>query len=300
MEQSGRGESVLVESVTRVRDAARWLIGSFGAIGAVLAAGIPLSNLGSLAGPRLWIASVVAVAGLLSVLAAIWLVLEIILPSEVTLGALAARSESRTASAVKDELLQFLEDENSQMFKGLADRIGGDRGLATRWEEAIAEYRRALEEHQARPGDRGLEAAAQSAGSRMRMFGDVIAQVLAAASYRQLRLQIQKRQWWIFLSIAFAGASLVTFSAMANPDSPLSPSLRGTDLSGSDLRGAVLEEVDLRAANLSGSDLRGANLNGARIDGTEWEDVRCPDGTLSAYVRDAKGEFGTCDGHLAP
>ena len=116
--------------VERVREAAKWLIGAFAAIGALLVAGVQLSDAGALTWDddkgRLLAVIVGLVLGLGGVMAAILVNVRMLLPSAVTLKRL------ETEEGLKDYF-----DENPELIPGRSETV---TALATEYRTRSAAY----------------------------------------------------------------------------------------------------------------------------------------------------------------
>jgi hypothetical protein len=73
------------KGITNIREAAKWLLTAFAAVGAVLIAGTQLSNIGSLDSWRALIAGLALLIAFSGVAAAIWLTTTIITPHSLAL-----------------------------------------------------------------------------------------------------------------------------------------------------------------------------------------------------------------------
>jgi uncharacterized protein YjbI with pentapeptide repeats len=68
-------------------------------------------------------------------------------------------------------------------------------------------------------------------------------------------------------------------------------SLRGAVLTGIDFSGRDLKGIDFDGATLTDVLFRGAKLDETRLKNVTWNNVTCPDGSVTATG-------GTCLGHL--
>ena len=285
----------------RIREAAKWLIGAFAAVGAALIAGSQLSSIGKLRGcfeltlecSRLWIALLGGAIGLAGVVWAIWIGAQLLLPLSLPPSDLQDEWKKGDKSAVyrffarnrsykqgfKDfEDLQNLEDAAYDRY----DKAEGKLDSATRGSRALErEFTKAQEEL-----DELLE--------RSEAFVLIANQELLAERFKRSALP----KLLGAAIVAALGIGLFAWAANPSEAALASASLRGadlssTDLSGSNLRHADLEDADLSGADLSGADLTGANLTDADLDGVVWSKTTCPDGTVSDNVG------GSCENHLS-
>jgi uncharacterized protein YjbI with pentapeptide repeats len=301
-----------------IRDTAKWLLASFGAVAAVLIAGVQFSGVAALDWPELGWALALGLAGLLGIAWAVTGVAGLLLPQSYTMRELAGARGGRAAS-VRRAL-----DARPELLRGL----GTVAALADELDSRTATYRRAQEAWAAAPAD-GREAATRAVDAAVDDLDAVTAVTRSAgdwANYFALRQEFEAVFRWRILPgialalVGFAGVLLLTAD---KPSEAAAPSmvtlsgvtvsrgssiagarLSGADLSNSTFAGVSLERADLSGANLEGTDLSGANLvsanlldasmASAKISGVTWGHTTCPDGTNS----DAVG--GTCEAHLSP
>jgi hypothetical protein len=266
-----------------VRGASKWLVGALGAIGAVLIAGSQLSSIGTLPGDsfRFRVALLGLVGALAAVLAAIWVVVEQLVPRRWTLSEL---SREWTASGASVD-------------GGIAKRIPKFRFPEIDW----------LAKNPEHLGGFGSIPAIKEAfddadvDADLADIIDLINAVQAKAGYRGSEIRFRRLRWKIVVAMIVAGIGIASFAWAANPpasdDRP--PSLRNANLTGADLRGADLAHADLSHANFSNADLGGATLEEANIDGAIWMNTICPDGVTSDAVAHGTAEE-SCEGHLLP
>jgi hypothetical protein len=271
-----------------LRSAAKWLIGSLGAIGAVLVAGSQLSSIGSLpAGPRLTTAVVGLAVGLGGVLLSV----------AFAVGVLADEQYSVTE-------LQ-LEWERAGFTRGPA---AGPKGLRRWWLRRrypvafyFAENQELLAGHES--PNQLYEHSVADASDADDAYVE-LNKMLSRATFRREMVRFSRSKKWIFLGVAIASLGITIFAWAANPGKVSTPSLRNANLTNADLHGVNLRSADLTGANLTNANLKGANLQDAVIKDAIWKNTTCPDGTNS----DSTGRpdnnnvlsGGTCEGHLEP
>jgi hypothetical protein len=293
-----------------IRDAAKWMLGAFGAVGALLVAGIHFGGLGKLEGTARWVALGGAAIGLIGVMLAVVGVTSLLRPRAWTLSELEGAAPSdpaREALGTKRELLSGYPSVEA---------------LWTDYHAALTRYGTALRAWAAATGEARTkaEAVATLAAQDIGPFAGISRRVLMWANHFSLVADFRRVQRrYILPGAAIALIGLVIFTIQtSSPAPPVGPNLAkltlpaGTDLTGASLRaadlsGATLVEVTLRSvdlsdaklteailtgADLSGANLRGADLTGARLEGVDWSSTTCPDGTLSTNA----GE--TCVAHL--
>jgi hypothetical protein len=296
----------------KIREAAKWLVASFAAVGAALIAGSQLSSIGRLpvCAPtsidciRLWIAILGAVVALLGVVWAVWTGVGLLAP--IRLQASDLKMEWRAGTPIHAyfqanpaQLQGFIdfEDMDTQE-KGAYDRF--DELNAQLDEVSDAQRLRFYRKVRTSPAQRkrmekDLDEAEETLNEILRRSDDVITIANHVQYVHFFRGKALRR---VFAAAAIAAVGIVAFAWAGNPPSraPVA-ALRGADLSGADLSGANLRNVDLTDAVLSGANLTDADLDGADLTGTDltdvlWSGTTCPDGTNSDDAA------GSCENHL--
>lgn len=271
----------------RIRDAAKWLIGSSAAVAAALIAGSQLSSIGKLAvelptsvtGARLWIAVVGAVGGLVAVVYVLWTAVRLLPEVQVTISAL-VKVWSKKNKPDMAAVVTFLK-ENPWFLQGYntpGELVEARNTLVARLTDDLNEA--AAADLQAQIGD--YDARIRAVENR----------ASAVALQTSFKLALRRLLW------ATIGAALgiLAFAWAANP--PAAPTATAT-LSNANLSHAFLRDTNLVNAvldhsNLTDADLTGADLSGASIVGVIWHHTMCPDGRNSDRVGH------TCAGHLHP
>lgn len=307
------GIAMQAAGAERVREAAKWLIGIFAAIGGVLVAGMQLSSLGALEGERLRLGLALgsAFVALFGIALSIWFLLNVMMPSAATL--------------VEDGDFDV---RHREAFRGYAN---SRTGLRSRYIEALEDRRDKLRGNWAVPPTMS-DLEASNANRLVQDIGSAVNATVAMQAYENLEGRMTNKRGAIIGGGAIAAAAIVLFAWAANPPagdtaqpatSPAAEAgstsgttsmvganltnadLTGSTLTGADLHGAtlihsqlvgaVLVDADLRDADLEGANMTNANLEGALLMGTNrtdvvWANTICPDGELS-------GKKG-CDKHL--
>jgi hypothetical protein len=285
------------------RDAAKWLIGGFGAIGAALAAGTQLSSIGALDDPgRLALAIVAAAVGLMATATAAAITMWVLLPGYTTLSAIARQEREGKHWA---DLAYFgdVVTESPDVAEGYATAVAGPKGLLqslqTALDDRAEKYKAYLEAYEAASAETDAkELVFNAADARAAELGRVAHGVANAASYRRLN---RGSRPWVVAVVGLAlviGVSLGLFAWAANPKKAdqstaggATVSRRGAVITGIDLSGRDLTGVDLEGATLTDVVLRGAQLDDAHLKHVTWNNVTCPDGSVTPAG-------GTCLGHL--
>jgi hypothetical protein len=282
------------------REAAKWLVAGFGAIGAALVAGTQLSSIGTIQDPaRLFVAIAAVSVGLGAAAAGAGITMWVLLPGYTSLSDVANEERAgrrRTNFAYYGDVLTKSPD----VGEGYARAVAGPGGLLDQFQTALdlraSRYQEYLETFTTDAQDRSAKRRVfRVANVRAKELGRVALNVVTVAGYR--RVNRGARPWVvaIVLLALVIGASLAVFAWAANPadaeSAGSSVSLRGVVLSGADLSGRDLTNVDFEGATLADVNLRGAKLDEETLGNVVWQDVICPDGVAS-------GAAGTCLGHL--
>jgi hypothetical protein len=279
-----RQEEILESATGLITSAAKWLIGSLGAIGAVLIAGSQLSSIGNLPlGPRFGVAVAGLAVGLSAVMWAVWRVVGLLAPERYTITQLC--TEWKKSRAVKNE--------------GVSGRLQRHRYPVVDWLARNPEY---LFGH-ASPVELLEHWQDRSASDRDAALA-AINRMLARANYLRGHTKFVRTRRPLAVAIMLAAIGISMFAWAANPGENPGPTLRNADLRNVDLSGASLRRADLTGADLRNADLTGADLTGAIVDDVTWGNTMCPDGVNSDDTaregRNGASAFGSCAGHLAP
>jgi hypothetical protein len=282
----------------QIRDAAKWLVGSFAAVGAALIAGSQLSSIGKLPAcapssvgcARLWVAVLGAVLALVGVVWAVWIGVGLLAPIRLQVGDL--KAQWKPGQPIYDYFKQ--NPSQLQDFGDFEDLERQENAAYARFDELNAQLIEA-------EGTR-REELSQDLDDAEVILNDVLARsddVVTIANHIEYVHTFRKVALGrLIRAAALAAVGIVAFAWAANPStSPPSASLRQADLSGADLSGVNLRGADLTGATLEGADLTGADLQGADltdadIDDVVWSNTTCPDGVSS---NDAGG---SCENHL--
>jgi hypothetical protein len=249
-----------------VRSAARWFIAGLGAIGVVLVAGSQLSSVGALAPQegRFWAAIAGVVLGLLSILWAMWRVVDVLAPTNWAFEDLVRAW--RDAPALPPRAHWW-----NRRHRRSVGRLMRDHPLMLAGYESPAAIQEVYETSS--PGREGLDD-----------LVDLMDDLLDKASTLDLQSRFTTLRGQIGAGVIVGAAGIILFAWAANPPpKPVErpPSLHAVDLTGVDLSGASLRKADLAYANLTRADLTDADLAGADLDHVVWSDTTCPDGTSS-------------------
>jgi hypothetical protein len=201
------GQGTLGQAAERIRESAKWLIATFGAVGAILVAGLQLSQIGHLSGEgnRLgWAVLALAVA-LLGVVLAIGAASSVVMKSFVSLKSL---SEAAPGSDEKKPV------------EGDIGLLGGYEtveGLKEAYDSAITSRRQAFEEYFKNTGDTAKRDAAQAADQWAVLLGQAQTHAVDRASFSLVRSAYRRARWLILLGALLAAAGIALFGWAANP-----------------------------------------------------------------------------------
>ncbi|GIJ45343.1 hypothetical protein Val02_22290 [Virgisporangium aliadipatigenens] len=263
----------------RLREAAKWFVGSAAAVGAALVAGSQFTTIGRLpldwptdvAHARLWIAIAGAAVALTAIVSAMWVAVRILVPVNVLLADLKDEWDDPRAPAARffrrhPKYLQGFADPAE--LEAERDRLIGALGTAADRDAVLADI------------------------ANLDLRVDAVEQM---ATHETLKARFARGIRQLAAAAAVTAVCVVGFTWAANPPAAApAADLRGARLSGAVLRDADLRNARLDNADLSGADLTGADLTGASIAGVRWAGATCPDGVSA----DAAG--GTCAGHRRP
>jgi pentapeptide repeat protein len=307
-EEKEAAPAVEVPAVSQIQDAAKWMIGAFGAVAAIVAAGIQFGDIGKLTGWDLVLAIAGTALAFLGIAVSIYAIARLLVPPARSVNDLVASDDQDAAVKWLNENLDVLTG-----FDSLA-------ALKSAREEDRKRYREAYEVWRKEPTEEHAKRL-RAATELQKPTDEIASRVVSWANYHTLRASFEKSLRAVVLpAIVLAAGGLSLFAVKVSekqPDQVVS-NLEGRTLSGSDLTSADLgaanlkkanlstanltdanlEDTDLSGANLSDANLSGATLKGATVDketnldGVTWAKTICPDGTKSSDA----GE--TCQAHL--
>lgn len=299
--------SALQDAANRVRDTAKWLLTTAGAVGAALLVGVQLTSLGKLDSGAKLIATGAVFVGLLGLAYAIQGISRLLLPRFFTLTTL--------VGAASNPARHFL-DANPELLRG----FGTITDLKSARETDVAGWKKAYDAWTIDAVNPEKVTALKVAEARAAVTGQVAESVSEWASLVYLRHQYRHAvKYRVVPGITAAAIAALIFVFIAAPKTDdatkgTAPArslagltlnfaqLPSVDLSGADLRDTKLRSANLEKANLSkaqmgradltGANLRGADLAEANIEGVVWDQTTCPDGTISDQAKN------TCAAHL--
>ena len=299
-----------VPAASQIREAAKWLIGAFGAVAAIVAAGIQFGDVGKLHDWDLFLAMVGAVLAFVGIAIAVYSIANLLIPR--------ARTVNDLAGAKADDPAVSWLQRNGDLFgafPGLAE-------LKQARDEDGVRYRGAYQAWRAHPTTHNA-ARLKAATKLQEPTEEVAKRIVSWANYQTLNADFARAlRGRVAAGTVLAAVGLTVFAWKVSEKQPDShPSslegaalagatlpnvdlsqavLKKADLSGATLKGANLSETDLSGAKLTGADLTDADLTDATLDattettGVKWTGATCPDGTRSADAG------GTCAAHLRP
>jgi hypothetical protein len=246
--------SPLGRAADRIRESAKWLLASFAAVGALLIAGLQISDLGSLDGWRLVGAIAGIVVGVLGVVVAIGFASTVVTKSFVTLHGLAAQSA--------DQEPRKSLDGDKVLLAGM-DTV---ETLKTTYESAAEARLMALKAHYDDPADTNKEAAYKRAANWALALDRVATNVLDRASFISVADQYKAARVGILAGAALSALGIALFAWSANPPDPTPPA-------------AVLEKtptnaiVSIRKPNAKFTRLLGRNCDLSAVQAVALADV---------------------------
>jgi hypothetical protein len=310
--EAGASGDPLHAAADKIRDAAKWVLTTAGAIGAVLLAGVKLSNVADLELGWKILAFGVVAAGVFALGAAVFGVSELLLPKGFTL--------TQVKNAAHNSVGRVFIAENPEVLRSYTSL---DALVAER-DSDLKNWRTAYAAWLAGPSA-GTASAVKRAGLKADVSTGIANGVSDWVGYVDLRDRYQRAmRERVVPGLLIAALSGVLFAFILPPEkkdtdgdaapSTASISLAGLSLQGARLPGVGLEEADLSGANLTNADLTKANLKGAnlertnltganlkgaqlaeaKVEGATWARTTCPDGVISDNVNQ------TCVGHLGP
>ncbi len=198
--------SSLGPAADRLRESARWLVIAFGAVAAVVFAGIGIAGFGSVdpdtAPAQFWTALLGAAAALLGVLGALLVAMSLAAASTVSVAELCEPAGDRSMRAVRAELAH---DPVLAPWGNDVQRFFAQVGKAnTLYHDRMRNWA-ATDEVSAYPDF------ANRASDRVSSLTRVQNVVLETASYLRLRNRFARARWWIFVFLGLAATGATAF-----------------------------------------------------------------------------------------
>lgn len=196
-----------VAGINRIRDATRWLILAFAAIGAAIAGTAPLSNIGKLGihDWRLWVAAGSAAAAFAAIAAAIWVTANVLTPLTTSLDGLVADPELR---AKFGESFEYLEGHGTNLDE-----------FRTQYEKARADYVEALVEQSKHPSPQA-DGAVEEARQQFFAFSSPLERITTEGALARMRRKFRSARAVMFAGGFAAGLAIIAFAWAANPPDP--------------------------------------------------------------------------------
>lgn len=185
-------------AIDRIRDTAKWLLTTFGVVGAALVAGTQLSDIGDAEGWRLALAFGGAVLGFLGVALAIWMTGRVFMPQRVGL-------EEITSDANVGKWAS----EDPGLLKGQADTVDE---LVRRYRETLKAYGEARREAQNAPTDQALKSAVAAKQAEYQSVENPTQLIRGMAIFDRVNSTFRDALIAVGIGIALAGVGLLLFA----------------------------------------------------------------------------------------
>ncbi len=214
--QVGDEASSLAKAAERIRGSAQWLLGAFAAVGAVLAAGLQLADIGDLSFDDVWrlVAGIGGVAiAVIGIIIAIAAAASVSTKSYVTLQWLLQHPKSRAAQTVEGD-----------------EELIGRRSIAQLRSEVVDALRRAEDTYGEivalgdPRGETTKEATARALNerytqetARLQQARTTRAEVLDVASYHRVSEAYDRAKVWMSLGAILAALGMIAFAWGSNP-----------------------------------------------------------------------------------
>jgi hypothetical protein len=217
----------LARGADRMRDAAKWLVASFGAVAVVVFAGINLSNIGKLTwahdGDRLRVAIIGAIAAVVGITGALMQAMGLATASTTTYSDLRSPSESIRRDPTRADLYDAIKVVESD--PGLAPWDGDFDALLAELDAAhvdreswLAAY---LDDDVPEPSAAYLNRATLRLSERTLLAS----QLLAAVSFLRLQFSFRSARFAIATFMLVAAGGAMAFAWASNPPTTKSPTI---------------------------------------------------------------------------
>lgn len=204
---AGSGPSGQPTPIGQLRQASIWLIAAFGAVGAALATGISVSNLGAVHGWRFWLAVAGGLAAFVGVVLAIWHVGKVLEVHEST------TADLRQSTALQGRLAQ------EPTFLGPYGHTTVDQ-LVDEYEGALADYGAAEKASWPNPDDTKAKQDLARAQQRFTALSQPVDFLRSVVRYEKARAAFRRARRWTLAGATLAFIGLIMFAYAANPPAP--------------------------------------------------------------------------------
>jgi hypothetical protein len=208
MSQTESPSATYARGAERVREAAKWLLGTFGAIATVLVAGSQLSSIGSLkGGGRLVVAILAAAIALIGLGIAAWLILDIMLPSRASL---------------RDVVLNEPTNKLAERYPELLHGLPTVEKLREEYTAALKKRLDVVKKNYHFPQG-ASDDEVKAAANWVIFLGQTVGEVEGVTAYLALesKLRNPRRRLFLFLLAAVIAGGIIIFAWAANPPEPI-------------------------------------------------------------------------------
>jgi hypothetical protein len=185
-------------AIDRIRETAKWLLTTFGVVGAALLAGTQLSDIGDADGWRLALALFGAVLGFVGVAIAIWVTGRVFTPVRVGLEEIST-----------DTNVGAWANGDPGLLKGQADTVDD---LVRRYRETLQEYGEARGKAEDDPSDEALVKDAMAKAAEYQAVESPMQLIRGLALFDRVRSKFGNALAAIGAGIVFAGVGLLLFA----------------------------------------------------------------------------------------
>lgn len=198
-----------VEAAKGVRQNAKWLIAAFAAVGAALAAGIQISNLGGIHScGRLVLAGVAAVLGFSGIALAIWQTSKVL-----------ELQEAPTSELINNEKLNKRIQKEPTSLGGFGHDSVAD--LVVDYDQALTKVRDSQRATWENPGDDTAASLLKSTESEFNEFDSIVDYLRTFVIYDKTLVAYTTARNWVLGGAVMAFLGLGLFAYAANPSTPV-------------------------------------------------------------------------------
>jgi hypothetical protein len=193
----------ILAGIDRLRDTAKWLIGAYAGVGAILVAGLQLTSLGKVEDDtRVWLAIAGAAAALLAVTLGIGAIARVLAPVSVV--------DEEDLGANSD--MQTLTESDELWLKGMAPDL---QTLRTEYAQALTAYQ-AARAAAVPPSPEADEAKANARATMLALF-DPLDRMRKQVLFNKVQNRFKNAKRLLLLSSLVVAAGVIAFAWAANP-----------------------------------------------------------------------------------
>lgn len=278
VDATARYEEAVTKDIDRIRESAKWLLATFGAVAGVLFAGLSLSDLGSVQDDELGLALAGALAAVVGVTVAIAAAGAVLVGGRVNLDSLRMPAKKGLREHLPTHRKRLCEE--MATYKQLYGQYGTLDDLLNQSDEYWNAQIQALRDWHATKIPTKREAAMkrhEDAASGTDGLNPLLRRIRALANYQDMRLRFQVNSRWIILAALLTATGAAFFAVTVGQKADPKAQAAVPDMPvRAELRPLAAGEERLKSVFGDSCALEGLKLIALASSDTDWEVVTDP------------------------